>query len=411
MDERIRQLRDERARLFADAQKLLKAERLTAEDEAKFDAIMAEIDRLTASIGRLERAQAVEQELNARVEQRAGREGISTDEQQAREQQESKVFAKWLRGGIESLSGDERALMLSRATSTIYAAQGVGTGSAGGYLVPQAFSDRIEVALKQFSAMVQVADTIVTATGADLPWPTVNDTTVTGAILAENAPMTSQDITFGQVVLKSYMYTSRLIAVSYQLMQDSFMDLERFIADKAGERIGRILNTHFTTGTGSGQPNGVVTAAAQGKVGATGQTTTVTYDDLVDLEMSVDAAYRSNARWMLNDSSLAKIKKLKDSQNRPLWIPSIDNGTPDRLLGYPIVPNNDMPSMQANAKSILFGDFSRYKIRRTADITLVRLNERYADNLQVGFFAFVRADGNLIDAGTNPVKYYQNSAT
>jgi HK97 family phage major capsid protein len=207
------------------------------------------------------------------------------------------------------------------------------------------------------------------------------------------------------------MYTSKMVRVSFQLLQDSVFNLDSFLARKLGERIGRIQNTHFTTGTGTAQPLGVQTNAAIGKTGTTGQTTTVIYDDLIDLIHSVDPAYRAaNARFMLNDLTVGVARKLKDSQNRPLWEPSVQVGVPDSLLGYGLVINNDMPVMAANAKSILFGDFRRaYLIRDVLGVQLLRLTERYADFLQVGFASYARADGTLQDSGA--VKAYRNSAT
>lgn len=289
------------------------------------------------------------------------------------------------------------------------------SGTAGGDLIAPSFSAQLERALLFFSGMMQESTIMTTDTGVDLPWPTVNDTGNVGAILAENATISAQDATFAQTTLHAYKYTSKLIAVSWELLQDSFFDIPALVGSLGGERLGRILNTHFTTGTGSSQPNGVVTAATSGKVGTTGQTSTVIYDDLVDLVYSVDIAYRAGAIFMLNDASIKVIRKLKDGQNRPLWEPSYQSGmvsgAQQMLLGHRIVTNNDVATMAANAKSILFGDFSRYKIRRVREIQLVRLNERYADNLQTGFFAFCRFDGNLIDAGTHPIKYYANSAT
>jgi HK97 family phage major capsid protein len=148
-----------------------------------------------------------------------------------------------------------------------------------------------------------------------------------------------------------------------------------------------------------------------------GQTTSVIYDDLVDLFHSVDVAHRMSpgCKWMLADSSIKVIKKIKDSTGRPLWQPGVSAGAgagfPDTILDKPYVLNNDIAVMAANAKSILFGDLSKYKIRQVMGFTLLRLVERYAEFGQVGFLAFMRADGNLIDAGSNPVKYYQNSAT
>lgn len=410
---KIKALREERAKLVADAQAILKQEKMSPEDEKKFDALMAEADAKKAEIDRHERAQAAERELGHRVEQRAGRDGVSLSAARETDEREVAVFNQWLRGGMEALAADERSIMMRRQNTDpgIRAAQSVGTTTAGGFLVPQSFSDRLEVALKFFGGMLNEGEVLETGNGADMPWPTVNDTTQTGALLAENTTIAAQDVTFSSVTLKSYMYTSKLIAVSLQLMQDSFVSVDNVVADLAGQRLGRILNAHFTTGTGTAQPNGVVTAAASGKVGTTGQTTSVIYDDLVDLIYSVDQAYRAGSKFMANDSSLKVVMKLKDSQNRPLWQPSVQAGQPDLLMGYPVVVNNDVAAMAANAKSILFGDFTKYKIRRVQGVTLLRLNERYADNLQVGFFAFTRADGNLIDAGTNPVKYYANSAT
>ncbi len=409
---KVKALREERAKLVADAQAILvKAEQISKEDEARFDKMMADADTIKANIDRLEKVMAAEHELGQRVEQRAGRDNISIADAKNQDEQEGTIFKKWLLGGMQDLNDQERRVMQRRAAPVIQAAQSVGTTTAGGFLVPQSFSDRLEIALKYHSGVMENAEVIETDSGADMPWPTVNDTTQVGAILAENATISAQDVTFASVTLKAYMYTSKLIAVSLQLMQDSFFNMENLIADIAGERLGRIFNTHFTTGTGSGQPNGIVTASASGKVGTTGQTTSVIYDDLIDLIHSIDPAYRRGSKWMANDASIKVVRKLKDSQNRPLWEPSVQAGQPDTLLGYPVVTNNDVAVMAANAKSILFGAMNKYKVRRVRGMTLMRLNERYADALQVGFFAFARVDGNLIDAGTNPVKYYANSAT
>ena len=155
--------------------------------------------------------------------------------------------------------------------------------------------------------------------------------------------------------------------------------------------------------------------STSGKVGTTGQTTTVIYDDLIDLQHSIDPAYRPGAQFMFHDNSLKVIRKIKDSQNRPIFVPGYESGSPggvpDSILGNGFQINQDMAQMAANAKSILFGALNKYKLRMVKDVTMLRLVERYADQLQVAFILFLRADGRLLDAGTNPVKYYQNSAT
>lgn len=410
MHAKMKELREQRAKLVTDAQALLAQAVVTKADEAKFDAMMAEADAIKANLDRMERAVKAEQELGERQAQRAGREGVSLSTVKDTDEQEARIFHKWMLGGMEALEGDERKFMQARHAPLIQAAQST-TGSAGGFMIPQGFSDRLEIALKFYSGMLQNAEVIETDSGNVVPWPTVNDTAQKGALLAENATITAQDATFASINLNAFMYTSKLIAVSLQLMQDSAFSVENLIADIAGERLGRIWNEHFTTGVGTTQPNGVVTAAASGKVGTTGQTLSVIYDDLVDLVHSVDVAYRAGAKFMMNDASIKVVRKLKDSTGLPLWQPSLQAGQPDVLLGYPVVVNNDMAVMAANARSIIFGALNKYKIRRVKGMGLVRLNERYADNLQVGFFAFGRVDGNLIDAGTNPVKYYANSAT
>jgi len=182
-------------------------------------------------------------------------------------------------------------------------------------------------------------------------------------------------------------------------------------------RLGRIFNTHATVGTGTGQPFGIVPRAALGKTGTTGQTLTVIYDDLVDLEHSINRAYRSSAKFgfMMADSSLKVVRKIKDSNGRPIFVPGYEQGNPggapDRLLNRPVTINDDVAAMAANAKSILCGDFSKYKVRKVMDLTLFRMTDSaFTLNGQVGFVAFNRMGGNLVDAG-GAVKYYANSAT
>ena len=199
--------------------------------------------------------------------------------------------------------------------------------------------------------------------------------------------------------------------VSLQLLQDSAFDLNSFLVDKLGTRIARITNRHFTVGTGSGQPNGLVTASTTGQTGASGQTASIIYDDLVELEHSVDPAYRAKAKFMFHDQTLKTLKKLKDGYGRPLWLPGIAVKEPDTINGYGYAVNQHMPTMAADAKSVVFGDLKSYFIRRVNNPIVMRLAERYADAGQVGFIVWQRFDGTLVDAGTHPVKAYANSHT
>lgn len=409
---KIKEKREKRAKLIAQVREIANKEGApTAEDNLQMDEMLAEANELKADIDRLERLVDAENDLATRVDTRAGREDLTTGEAARDIEAESQAFTAFLRGGITGLDGDQRQLMMARREQmNIQAAQGVGTDSTGGYLVPEDFRAKLEQAMQAFGGVREVATILPTAGGNDLPMPTVNDAANKGAILAEQAADSEQGITFGSLTLGAYKYTSKIVLVSIELLQDSAIGVDGIVSGLLGERLARIYNEHFTTGTGTSQPNGIVTAATLGKTGASGQTTSVTVDDLVDLEHSVDPAYRNTARFMFKDSTLKAIKKLKDGDDRPMWTSGLAFKEPDSILGYPFVINQDMAAMAINAKSILFGDMSKYLIRDVLGIQMVRLSERYAEKFQVAFIAFGRTDADLLDAGTHPVRYYANSA-
>ncbi len=290
------------------------------------------------------------------------------------------------------------------------APMGVGSGAIGLYTAPDSPMGALERALLAFGGMRQVSTVFRTASGTDMPFPTNNDTSNKGAILAENTQVAEVDATFGQLVLNSYKYSSKLVLVARELLQDSAVNIPQMIGQILGERIGRIQNDHFTTGDNSSKPNGVVTAATSASI-TTASATAISYDNLVDLVHKLDPAYRGNARFMFNDGALKIIKKIKvaqysgDTVGAPLWIPGLAGMLADTIMGYPYVINQSVDTPAASTKSVLFGDFSKYLIRDVSDVRLIRMEERYADYDQVGFTAFVRSDADLLDAGTHPVYY------
>ena len=414
-----KKLREERASIVSDAGEIIKKAKeenrdLTVEEQEKFDKIHADADKIKVRYEALERQHDAEietQAVNEEKRQAVLQEQASVDPEKE-EKMEDETFRAWLAGGIAGLNAEQRSFMQKRRSSDPeMRAQSVGTDSAGGYTVPPGFVRQIEQSMLAFGGMREASFIMRSSTGNDIEWPTVNDTGNAGALLAENAQVSEQDVTFASLTLNAYKYTSKLVRVSNELLQDSAFNLQSFLANLLGERIARITNTHFTTGTGSSQPNGVVTGASNGKTGASGQTTSVTYNDLVDLEHSVDPSYRRGARFMMHDSTLKALKKLVDGDSRPLWTSGVAVREPDTILGHPYTINQDVATMAASAKSILFGDFSKYIIRDVMGITMMRLNERYADYFQVGFVAFSRHDGDLLDSGTDPIKYYTNAAS
>lgn len=321
-----------------------------------------------------------------------------------------RAFDTYVRGGLEDCDVEQRKLLRQNFIPETRA-QGVATGGAGGFLVPPGFRAVLQEALKAYGGLLNLANVITTTTGNPLQWPTNDDTSNVGAILAENTTIAQQDVVFGTRTIGAYKYTSKLVLVSWELLQDSAFDINMWLPRKLGMRIGRAVAAHLIAGTGSGQPTGINQGVTVGKVGLTGQTLTVIYDDLVDLEHSIDPAYRTgNTRYVMNDSTLRTLRKLKDTQGRPLWVPVPTVGMSATINGIPYTIDQGMPSMAANALSILYGDFhAAYIVRQVHDVQMVRLQERYADALQTGFFGFTRLDARPDDP--KAVAAYQNSAT
>lgn len=283
------------------------------------------------------------------------------------------------------------------------AAQSGITGSAGAFLIPEGFITTLERALLEFGGMRQVSDVMRTATGNDLPWPTSDDTSNKGEIIGENITQNEQAITFGNITYKAYKYSSKMVKIPFELLQDSAIDLASLTGIILGERIGRIQNDHFTTGTGAGQPKGITLASTLGVTSATA--TAIKADELIDLIYSVDPAYRIGAGFLMHDGVFLAISKLKDGQGQYLF-QGMNNSNVLSIKGYPVTINQSMQSTVATGtKTVLFGQLNKYKIRDAGDVRLVRLDERYAELDQVAFVSFMRSDGNLLDAGVAPVKH------
>lgn len=372
------------------------------EHQAEYDRLAAEITDLDGAIAREEQVLNLAAAERSNLDRRAAAEGASTEESVA---VHGRALRNYIRGGMGALSLEERA--------AVHNTMSTGVSTEGGATVPAGFIARLLEALKAFGGIREVATILRTAGGNAMTMPTSDATSELGEQVAENAPVTAADPTFGVKSLGAYTYSSKSVAVPMELLQDTALDLEGFIIRLLATRIARITSQRFTTGTGVGQPEGIVTASTLGRQGANGQTTTVTYDDLLRLIHSVDPAYRSSAacRFMFHDLTLLAIKLLKDSDGRPLWLPGAALKEPDTIAGYGYVICQDMPTMAANAKSILFGDLGRYTIRDVMDVTLFRMTDSaFTLKHQVGFVAFSRHDGRLLDLG-GAVKHYANSAT
>lgn len=295
----------------------------------------------------------------------------------------------------------EQAAMIRNAMSTT-------TESEGGYTVPDEIASMVIDSMKAYGGMREAADVITTTTGRDFSWPTSDGTSEEGEIVAENTSASTGNITFGTVALPVYKYSSKSIALPLELVTDSAIDIVAFVVERLGTRLGRITNKHFTVGTGSGQPSGLINRASAGITGSAGTAQTVSFDDLTRLKHSVNRAYRNNAKYMMNDLTAMAVSLLKDTNGRPIWTPSVTMDAPDMLNGKPVVINDDMPVMAAGAKSIAFGDLEKYVIRDVANsMTMSRFDDSFFGlKNQVGFCGWMRTGGVLTN--TSAVKLYVN---
>jgi HK97 family phage major capsid protein len=303
------------------------------------------------------------------------------------------------------LNNTERGLLREmRGTATITTAE---TGLAGGYVIPYQFSNELERTMAYYGPMLQVSRIITTPQAGTLYWPKVNDTGTSANWHTEAASVTVQDMTFTRETFAAHVCNT-LVKVSVEWANDEFGLLNSELPIMLGERLGRALNTAFTTGDGSGKPTGFRDVAPSGVESAT--TGAFTAGNLIDLVHSVDIAYRNSpsAAFMMHDQILSAVRKLNyDTANNPLFQPSLREGTPDRLLGYNFFVNNDLPSAQAaDAKIIFFGDWSKYIIRAVANNVLVPLRERFMDEMEIGFLMYARYDGKLLN--TAAIKHLKN---
>jgi HK97 family phage major capsid protein len=401
----LREQRDAQAKVLQD---LVNPDRAwdAEKDQPIYDAGMKAIDDYDAKIERIRKVNelAASTALTHSIEDATNRAARNFGASAKIE-----AFANWLRNP----DGNFDNTYLEKVMNTM----STGVGAEGGFTVATDVATSVLDAMKSFGGMRAVATVLRTAGGNPMSFPASDGTAEEGEIVAENATTTALDLAFSTISLPVYKYSSKSVAVPIELLQDSSVDVEGFVTNRLIQRLGRITNKHFTIGSGVSQPTGLITAAAVGRTGIAGQTVTVLYDDLVRLEHSVDPAYREGGRagYMMHDTSVLVVRLIKDTQGRPIFVPGYESsnpgGAPDRLMGSPITINQHMPVMAANAESIAFGALSEYTIRDAMDISMRRFDDSaFGLKGQIGFCAWLRSGGNLLDIG-GAVKTYQNPAT
>lgn len=385
----------------------------TAEEKASYEKMEADLDSIGARVERLEKESALDAKLDKIVDMPGGVIDAQPKDKSS-DDEYAEAFNEYLKSGISDMSTEGRKLMALQRTEIKNAALGVGSGSIGGYTVPPAFRAIMVETMKAYGVMLTESEFISTESGVTMPWPTNDDTANVGEQVGENTEVGYQDIVFGQAQLDAYFFSSKLVKASLPFLQDSTVS-EQWLARKLGERIGRILSSKFTVGAGTTTPDGIMVSATIGVTGSGSIATTkgVAYDDLVDLQESLDPAYGNspNAKWMMHQTVRKVIRKIKDSTGAPIWEPSMQVGAPDMLLGRPAIVNNDMATLAQNSLSLGYGDIRAAYVTRnvTGSAMLLRLSERYAEFGQVGFIAFDRWDGTMQDA--NAFKSFKTTPT
>ena len=395
----------------------------TAELEARHDTIMGELDVLDRNIAREERVAAAERsQEERRARQRPAGEDLEVrgqDGDEGRGEQDADrdqleyrnaFYALMAEGGDVSALSTEHRTMLRRGYVE-NRMQTVGTPSAGGYTVPRTLANRIVEVMRDWGPMYDpgVTDEMTTSGGNPYDIPTNDDTGNTSGALAEGADLAddnSGDVAFGMATLSAYVYGTPWLKISFELLQDSQFNVEQFIARKLGERLGRGANAKLTVGPGTNQPKGIIPASSLGVTAAA--VAAIAADELISLQHSVNQAYRRSpfCRWMFADTTLASIRKLKDGQGNYLWqMGDIRANAPDVILGKPYSVNDDVPTMATGNRSVAFGDFSRYTVRKVGSPLIGTVRERFWP--KVGMAGLIRFDGNLIDAAA--VKHLKHS--
>jgi HK97 family phage major capsid protein len=286
-------------------------------------------------------------------------------------------------------------------------AQSVGTDAAGGYLVPDVLRNKIVERLKAFGGLANHVEEITTSGGEILRWPTLDDTANSGVIAAEGTAPASggADLVFGEKTLSAFKYVAPgagnlPLRVSVELLQDSAFDIQALVTRKLGERIARKQAVDWVSGAGTTLPFGITT----GTSGTAFTSAGITYAELVAAVHEVDPAYRANAKWAFNDATMAKIESIVDASGRPILNSSTDgiSGAPDnlRLLGYPVVIDQAFSTYTdgGTTKWGVFGDLNAgYVIRRVKDLTLIVNPYSRANEGQVEYTLWARADGTVQD--------------
>ena len=385
----IIELREKRAKTWSAMETFLDSHRnekgvLNMEDDVTYSKMEKDLDDLTNEIKRLERKDMIESELNKPVSNPITAKPMTSDKEDEKTGRASNAYKKsfW------------NVMRNKHSNAQILNALQEGTDSEGGFLVPDEFEHTLIESLEEENIFRKLAHVITTSTG-DRKIPVVASKG-SASWVDEEGTINDSDDAFTQVSIGAYKLGT-LIKVSNELLNDSVFNLEAYISKEFGRRIGTKEEDAFFNGNGVGKPVGIFNATGGAQTGiTTASATEIKADEIIDLFYSLKASYRKKAVWIVNDSTIKAIRKLKGANGNYLWQPALTSGTPDTLLGRPVYTSSYVPTIAAGAKTIAFGDFSYYWIADRQGRNFKKLSELYAATDQTGFVATQRVDGKLI---------------
>lgn len=385
---KILELREKRAKTWDAAKAFLDSKRggnglLSAEDTTAYEKMEADVVALGKEIDRLERQTAIDLEMSKPT-------GTPiTNKPSAPGGEEKKGIAS------NTYKGAFWNAMRDKAPSLeVYNSLKEGTDPDGGYLVPDEYERQLIEALEEENIFRKLAHVIRTSSG-ERKIPVVASKG-NASWVDEEGMIPESDDKFGQVSIGSYKLAT-MIKVSEELLADSVFNLPTYISKEFSRRIGNKEEEAFFGGNGTGKPLGILADTGGGEVGVTTTNpTSITFDEIMDLYYSLKAPYRRKASFLLHDTTVKVLRKLKDNNGQYLWNPSVKDGVPDTILNRPYHTSDYMPTLQADAKAVVFGDYKYYWVADRQGRVFKRLNELFAQTGQVGFLATQRVDGRLI---------------
>ena len=419
MSEVAKKLRDRRLNVWNEARAISEGaadenRALSAEEQGTYEAHMEEMDKLDKRIKEALAAEKRFRDADEAFNSITGRKPAprgGDDGAQLPNPGTNQELRSWFRGD----PGAPKALELRRDPNRgpiSYRNLVTTVAASGGSLTPTDFYDQLLAHLIEVSGLLQAGPTILSTAGGEslqIPRTTAHST---GALTAQVGSITETDPAFAVVTLTAFKYAT-LISVARELLDDSGVDLVSYLGVECGRALGNAFGADLVTGTGTSQPTGLVANSTLGVTGATGVSGLPNYSNLVDLEYSVIAPYRQSRScyWMAADKTIGGFRKILDSQNRPIWEPSMVLGSPDLLLGKPLVADPYIPATATSAKSVFFGDFAQFFVRLVGPVRFERSDDYQFNTDLVTFRAVIRGDGTLVDRTGACMKYFAGAAT